>query len=137
MPLVFVYGSLKQGFPNTHLNKGVRQPGMFRTRQRLPLYLLGEGHVPCLVLSPGFGHQVLGEVHDVADDVLAVMDGLERLGEPNGYLRVAIEVEAMGTDRPACRVHGRTCCTLQMVNSLIDSALAPVPDHLTGRLRRS
>lgn len=99
MPLVFVYGSLKQGYPNTHLNSGVRQPGTFRTCQRLPMYLLGEGHVPCLVLSPGTGHHVQGEVYQVTEDSLAVMDRLERLGEPNGYLRITIEVETINADR--------------------------------------
>ncbi len=96
MPLIFVYGSLKAGFQNFHLNKGVRQPGTFRTRERLPMFLLGDGHVPCLVLAPGSGHQVRGEVYDVDDEVLAAMDGLERLGEPRGYRRVTIDVEATG-----------------------------------------
>ena len=100
MPLVFVYGSLKQGYPNTHLNSGVRQSGSFRTCQRLPMYLLGEGHVPCLVLSPGTGHQVHGEVYQVTEDSLAVMDRLERLGEPNGYQRITIEVEAIDAHSP-------------------------------------
>jgi gamma-glutamylaminecyclotransferase len=98
--MIFVYGTLKQGFPNTHLNAGVRQPGRFRTVERLPLYLLGDGHVPCLVLEPGNGHQVIGEVYDVTDETLAVMDRLERLGEPEGYLRIAIEVQAVDADRP-------------------------------------
>lgn len=93
MPLVFVYGTLKAGFPNAHVNGGARQPGRFRTRARLPLVLLGEGHVPCVVLSPDVGHQVFGEVYEVTHDALARMDRLERLGEPDGYLRVAIEVE--------------------------------------------
>ena len=26
--LLFVYGSLKQGFPNTHVNTGLRRPGL-------------------------------------------------------------------------------------------------------------
>lgn len=100
MSLLFVYGSLKQGFPNTHVNTGLRRPGAFRTRERLPLFLLGDGHVPCLVLSPGAGHQVHGEVYEVEAAALAVLDRLERLGESNGYQRVGIEVEAIGAGRP-------------------------------------
>lgn len=91
--LLFVYGSLKQGFPNAHINTGVRLPGRFRTRERLPMVLLGEGQVPCIVLSPGAGHQVLGEVYRVGDDDLATIDGLERLGQPDGYQRCTIAVE--------------------------------------------
>lgn len=98
MTLLFVYGSLKQGFPNSHINTGARIPGAFRTRERFPLYLLGDGHVPCLVLSSGLGHQVLGELYSVGDEGLAAMDRLERLGEPDGYLRLAIEVESVDTE---------------------------------------
>ena len=102
MTLVFVYGSLKAGFRNAHLNHGVRRPGAFRTCQHLPLYLLGEGHVPCLVLSPGSGHQVQGELYAVTDEALALMDLLERVGQANGYLRIPIEVESI--DAPARRI---------------------------------
>ncbi len=98
MPLTFVYGSLKEGFPNTHNNPGVRVPGQFRTRERLPLFLLGEGQVPCLVLSPGVGHQVKGEVYEVQEQSLVAMDRLERLGESNGYLRVTLEIESTSPD---------------------------------------
>ena len=100
MSLVFVYGSLKAGFRNAHLNHGVRQPGAFRTCARLPLYLLGDGHVPCLVLSLDSGHQVIGEVYQVSAEALAVMDQLERLGQPDGYLRVPIEVEKIDAPAP-------------------------------------
>ena len=93
MSLIFVYGSLKAGFQNAHVNQGLRQPGAFRTRQRYPLLLLGDYHVPCLVLQPGTGHQVSGEVYEVSADALARMDKLERLHEPLGYRRVGIEVE--------------------------------------------
>lgn len=96
--LLFVYGSLKQGFPNAHVNTGVRLPGRFRTRERLPMVLLGEGQVPCIVLSPGAGHQVLGEVYRVGGDDLATIDGLERLGQPDGYRRCAIAVESLDAE---------------------------------------
>jgi len=100
MTLVFVYGSLKQGFPNAHVNSGERMPGVFRTNQRLPMYLLGDGQVPCLVLAPGAGHQVLGELYRVDAEGLAAMDRLERLGEADGYLRHAVEVEEVGPASP-------------------------------------
>lgn len=100
MTLLFVYGSLKQGFPNAHVNRGERVPGVYRTRQPLPMYLLGDGQVPCLVLAPGSGEQVLGELYRVDVSGLAAMDRLERLGEVDGYLRETIEVEAIGSESP-------------------------------------
>ena len=39
--LVFVFGTLKQGFPNFHVNKGRRVGGTFRTLERRPLLIVG------------------------------------------------------------------------------------------------
>jgi gamma-glutamylaminecyclotransferase len=93
MPRLFVYGSLKRGFANEHVNTGTRVGGQYRTRDRYPLVLLGEGEVPCLVSPPGTGHQVIGELYEVNPDDIARMDRLERVGEPQGYERVEIVVE--------------------------------------------
>jgi gamma-glutamylaminecyclotransferase len=93
MDLLFVYGSLKQGFPNAHVNTGQRRPGRYRTRERLPLYLVGTGHLPCLLLQPGQGLQVLGQLFEVNAADLAAMDRLERVHDAEGYRRVSIGVE--------------------------------------------
>ncbi len=99
MSLLFVYGSLKQGFPNAHVNTGQRVPGRFRTLQRLPFYLAGAGRLPCLVLQPGDGLQVLGQLFEVDAAGLAAMDRLERVGEAQGYRRVRIEVQQLDDGR--------------------------------------
>lgn len=91
--LLFVYGSLKQGFPNQHVNTGRRVDGRYRTREPHGLFLLGDGEVPCIVAPAGAGHQVIGELYAVGDADLVGMDRLERLGEPEGYERVEIEIE--------------------------------------------
>ena len=44
--LVFVFGTLKEGFPNFATNRGARVAGSFRTRAAYPLYLVGDRHVP-------------------------------------------------------------------------------------------
>lgn len=101
MPLLFVYGSLKEGFPNFHLNQGRRLPGDYRTALPYPLYLLN-GELPCLLPTPGSGHRVVGQVFAVTPVALARMDELERVGEPGGYRRIDIEVVAIGLrDEPA------------------------------------
>jgi gamma-glutamylaminecyclotransferase len=92
MVLLFTYGSLKQGFCNAHINTGERVPGHYRTRERLPFYLMGDGHVPCVIHAPGTGHPVLGELYRADSEALAGMDRLERIGEPGGYSRIAIEL---------------------------------------------
>ena len=92
MSLLFVYGSLKEGFPNFHVNKGQRLPGVYRTVHEHPFYL-ADGVLPCLLNAPGRGHQVIGQLFEVSDAELAAMDKLERVGEPGGYDRVSIDVE--------------------------------------------
>jgi gamma-glutamylaminecyclotransferase len=90
---VFVFGTLKEGFPNFAVNKGVRLPGSFRTLDRFPLYLVGERHVPWMLDLRGEGERVVGEVYEVDDAALAAMDRLERVGELDGYRRAVIRVE--------------------------------------------
>jgi gamma-glutamylaminecyclotransferase len=100
MPLLFVYGSLKQGFANERVNTGVRLAGTYRTRDLLPMYLVGDGHVPCIVLSPGTGHHVVGEVYRVAEQDLPQIDRLERVGLADGYERVSIDLERTDASPP-------------------------------------
>ena len=98
MTLLFTYGSLKQGFCNQHINTGERVRGVYRTREHLPFYLMGDGHVPCVILAPGTGHQVVGELYRANEAALAGMDRLERIGEPGGYRRVTVSLERIDGD---------------------------------------
>jgi gamma-glutamylaminecyclotransferase len=100
MPPLFVYGSLKEGFPNFHVNQGRRLAGEFRTRQPYPLYLV-DGRLPCLLPSPGEGLQVQGQLFEVSPEALARMDRLERVGQPGGYTRELIEVQRVDAAGPA------------------------------------
>lgn len=100
MAWLFVYGSLKQGFPNFHANGGRRVPGEFCTAQPYPMYL-AHGWLPCLLPLPGQGLQVRGQLFEVDAAQLQTMDTLERVGDPGGYQRILIEVQASegGADR--------------------------------------
>ena len=90
--LVFVYGTLKEGFPNFHVNKGARIPGVFATIERFPLYLVGERSVPWMIDEPGQGERIAGELFEVDAAGLARMDALEGTAEPDGYRRRRIAV---------------------------------------------
>jgi gamma-glutamylaminecyclotransferase len=96
--LVFVFGTLKEGFPNFATNRGVRVAGSFTTIAPYPLYLVGDRHVPWLVDSPGTGLRVSGQIFRVDDATLAAMDQLERVSEPDGYHRALMDFE--GEDAP-------------------------------------
>lgn len=91
MHLLFVYGSLKEGFPNFRHNAGRRVAGTFVTVQPHP-FMLADGQLPCLLPSPGEGLPVRGQLFEVDDAALARMDLLERVGDPGGYTRRPIRV---------------------------------------------
>ena len=92
MQLLFVYGSLKQGFPNFHVNQGRRVAGVYRTVQPCALYLIS-GQLPCLMPAVAGGLHVQGQLFEVNAEALAAMDALERVGEPGGYARSLITLE--------------------------------------------
>ena len=96
--LIFVYGTLKQGFPNHVRNTGLRLPGVFRTRQPFPFYVVrlpNEDRAPWLINSPGQGVPVSGQVFEVDESKLQAMDAFEEVGLPEGYVRIGIELEAV------------------------------------------
>ncbi len=92
--LVFVYGTLKSGFPNhAHFLSDARHMGDFQTVKPYPLVLIGNRCSPCLIDRPGAGKVVRGEVYAVDIATLAALDRLERTTAPDGYHRRTIAVE--------------------------------------------
>jgi gamma-glutamylaminecyclotransferase len=89
---LFVYGTLKEGFRNFHINRGRRFGGEFVTAQPHPLYLVGDFGLPWLLHQPGEGLVVSGQLFEVDDAVLRDMDTLERIDEPGYYQRLPLQV---------------------------------------------
>ena len=85
--VVFVYGTLKEGFANFHVNAGRRIAGEFETVERFPLFILGKYYIPWLVQQPGKGEHVLGQLFNIDAAGLAKLDKLEREGEPGWFVR--------------------------------------------------
>jgi gamma-glutamylaminecyclotransferase len=89
---VFVYGTLKEGFRNFHVNRGRRVPGTFVTVEPLALYVIGEFGLPWLVAGRDEGHPVRGQLFEVDPATLAAMDRLERIDDDGWYRRVPLRV---------------------------------------------
>ncbi|WP_196986396.1 gamma-glutamylcyclotransferase family protein [Caenimonas aquaedulcis] len=89
---MFVFGTLKEGFPNFHINRGRRVAGEFQTTTAYPLYLVGERRSPWMLDDPNAGHCVRGQVFEVDAQALQALDALERVHEPDGYKRCSIRV---------------------------------------------
>lgn len=95
--LLFVYGTLKEGFRNFHINGGRRLGGEFVTAEPHPLYLIGDFGLPWLLQRPGQGLRVEGQVFEVGPAVLREMDALERIDQPGFYQRLPLAVQPLGT----------------------------------------
>ncbi len=94
MDFVFVYGTLKRGFPYHETGMaGARFVERCRTREAYPLVVGGRWFSPILLAEPGVGRRVIGEVYEADDAKLAELDALEGTHQPTGYDRVAIIVE--------------------------------------------
>jgi gamma-glutamylaminecyclotransferase len=96
---IFVYGTLKEGFPNFEINKGTRLSGNFITNNQFSLYLVSERYSPWLVPDDRKGSNVKGQVFSVDESTLKNMDKLERVSKPDGYHRVEITVKSLESNQ--------------------------------------
>ncbi|KAK6027730.1 AIG2-like family protein [Ostertagia ostertagi] len=86
---VFVYGTLKRGEPNSDVltntegqyrlvGEGATFPvGEGRTKVPYPLIVASKYNIPFVLNEPGKGYQIQGEVYEVDDVKLKVLDALE------------------------------------------------------------
>ncbi|CAO2837993.1 unnamed protein product [Amaranthus hypochondriacus] len=93
---IFVYGTLKQGFPNHYLLEGLSASndavfqGCYKTVNTYPL-VLGPLGIPFLINIPGSGHRVKGELYSVSGHALEKLDELEGISRGH-YERLPLEV---------------------------------------------
>ena len=137
--LIFVYGTLKEGFPNFHLNPGRRISGDYRTRQPLPFYVVQlpiEDRAPWLVNNPGQGFQVSGQVFEVDAATLEAIDAFEGVGLPTGYVRVELELEAVDREGVLLSAHVYMKEAHQLVECLtIEGPFAEYTEQLAAGYR--
>lgn len=94
MHRVFVYGTIKRGFPNDITGKiDFRFLGNFRTVEAFPLVVGGKWFSPYLIDEPGIGRRVSGEVLEVDDEGLRQLDRMEGTHVANGYRRISAKIE--------------------------------------------
>ncbi len=90
-PLVFVYGTLKRGFGNHRVMQEAGGEFVCEGATAMPFPLVQQG-LPFLILRPGHGHRVEGEIFRVG--TACGWDRLDRLeGHPEFYRRRLIDVE--------------------------------------------
>ena len=84
--LVFVYGTLKQGFSNHYYLSGSKFLGTGRTKEKYAMYVSG---IPFVIMSEPIS-PIQGELYQVDDITLAKLDSLE--GHPGWYRREKVDV---------------------------------------------
>lgn len=90
--LVFTYGTLKRGEPNS----GVMKPhhhkfvGSGHTVRPHPLVVATKHNIPCMLDHIGLGQRVCGEVYLVSDGMLEELDEFEE--SPEVYQRIETDV---------------------------------------------
>lgn len=128
MHQVFVYGTLKRGYPNAHV--GMPRAtflGNYRTVERYPLVIGGRWFVPNLLDEPGSGFQVTGEAYAVDETVLAELDNLESTHVPTGYRRLEIAVEPLNAESPSLGTVWTYLRDRQHVDSIHDGPMETYP----------
>lgn len=92
---VFVFGTLKKGFPlHDKWMAGSAFRGIFRTVRRYPMLVAGPRFAPMMLNEPGYGLHVRGELYAVPEPALAALDEIESIGKP-GHFRLLIEIEPL------------------------------------------
>uniref|UniRef100_A0A7I5E9T0 Gamma-glutamylcyclotransferase family protein n=1 Tax=Haemonchus contortus TaxID=6289 RepID=A0A7I5E9T0_HAECO len=78
---VFVYGTLKRGEPNANVLTTTdgqhRFIGEGRTKVPYPLIVASKYNIPFVLNEPGKGHQIQGEVYEIDNVKLTILDALE------------------------------------------------------------
>lgn len=100
MPRVFVYGTLKRGFPLHDAGlAGATFLGAYRTVEPYPMLIAGPRFAPMMLDEPGRGLRVAGELYEVSREQLDKLDALESVGQP-GNERGLIAIEPLQGGAP-------------------------------------
>ena len=91
---IFIYGTLKHGYPNhNQYLKNQTYLGRYRTVDCYPLVIANKWFAPVLIDEPGVGKHIVGELYQVANDKLKELDRLEHTDHVKGYVRIEINIQ--------------------------------------------
>ena len=92
---LFVYGTLKKGFPLHRAMLGARYLGPHQTADCHPMFVAGPRFAPMMLNEPGEGRHVRGELYQIDSQELASLDKIESIGKP-GNFRVVLKLMPIG-----------------------------------------
>jgi len=93
--LIFIYGSLRQGFANHYKISGAKYIGLYSTVKPMCMIGLKSGAYPLVIRNPPISDiekvPIIGELYSVSPEMLNYLDKLEGEGQPDSYKRVIIK----------------------------------------------
>ena len=94
MHSIFIYGTLKRGYPNhDKYLKDQNYLGEYRTVECYPLVIANKWFAPVLIHEPGEGNQIIGELYRINNNKLHELDRLEHTNHVQGYTRIVIDIQ--------------------------------------------
>ncbi len=102
MHRLFVFGTLKRGFPlHKRALAGARWLGRGTTVEAYPMFVAGRWFAPTMLNEPGHGCRVIGELYEIKGSRLKLIDGIESVGVPGNFRTPAWIAPSDGS--AACR----------------------------------
>ena len=115
---VFVYGTLKRGFPNYDaelLDQFYKCPAT--TLTCYPLLVANQWYSPVVVMAPGEGHPIQGELFEVSSTVFDWMDELEGIHLEQGYRRHLTTVVSGQSQTSEAWIYTKTWSQIDVVHA--------------------
>lgn len=88
--IIFVYGTLKRGFPLHLVLEESKFLGMATSVYKYPMIANKFGTYPFLIDLKGEGNYIKGEIFEITNEVFSELDKIE--GVPNLFVRAFIDV---------------------------------------------
>jgi len=86
MHRLFVFGTLKRGFPlHERARAGAIWLGRGTTIEAYPMFVAGRWYAPMMLNEPGHGYRVMGELYEIEGPRLELNDGIESVGVPGNF----------------------------------------------------
>ena len=100
MHFIFIYGTLKRGFPNhNQYMQNFEFIDCVLSLEAFPLIVGGKWYSPILIDEIGVGKYIKGELFKVDKAGLELLNEIEGVGIPNGYHPIVIMVIYKSSNR--------------------------------------
>lgn len=138
MTPIFVYGTLKRGFPNySEQRLSAFYYGEGITVERYALVIADRYYVPVLLQDENITTKefVSGELYQVDPQTLKWLDKLEGIGQPKGYQRVEIKVVMASGEIKTANTYMKYSKELDIIHNKLSSHYALDPRYIAPAFR--